>query len=156
MVRTNIVAGLIALASLAGAANAGTITITGYTAGGAVTSASTVSVNGVASGSFNLSSGGDTMRGVVNASNIISGTTQVLTLTLTSKYGLFKNGFGPFAPDVVRLPIPQVYRTPAGMTSLYRHPRPQQKHHQQIPTRALPTPSYPARSVHRPFWNPPR
>ena len=40
----------------------------------------------------------------------------LLTLTLTSKYGLFKNGFGPFAPDVVRLPIPQVYRTPAGMT----------------------------------------
>jgi len=41
----------------------------------------------------------------------------LLTLTLTSKYGLFKNGFGPFAPDVVRLPIPQVYRTPAGMTA---------------------------------------
>lgn len=40
----------------------------------------------------------------------------LLTLTLTSKYGLFKSGFGPFAPDVVRLPIPQVYRTPAGMT----------------------------------------
>lgn len=40
----------------------------------------------------------------------------LLTLTLTSKYGLFKQGFGPFAPDVVRLPIPQVYRTPAGMT----------------------------------------
>ncbi len=41
----------------------------------------------------------------------------LLTLTLTSKYGLFKSGFGPFAPDVVRLPIPQVYRTPAGMTA---------------------------------------
>ncbi len=40
----------------------------------------------------------------------------LLTLSLTSKYGLFKNGFGPFAPEVVRLPIPQVYRTPAGMT----------------------------------------
>lgn len=40
----------------------------------------------------------------------------LLTLTLTSKYGLFKQGFGPFAPDVVRLPIPHVYRTPAGMT----------------------------------------
>ena len=40
----------------------------------------------------------------------------LLTLTLTSKYGLFKQGFGPFAPDVVRLPIPSVYRTPAGMT----------------------------------------
>jgi 4-aminobutyrate aminotransferase/(S)-3-amino-2-methylpropionate transaminase len=40
----------------------------------------------------------------------------LLTLTLTSKYGLFKQGFGPFAPDIVRLPIPHLYRTPAGMT----------------------------------------
>jgi 4-aminobutyrate aminotransferase/(S)-3-amino-2-methylpropionate transaminase len=37
-------------------------------------------------------------------------------LSLTSKYGLFKSGFGPFAPEIVRLPIPQVYRTPRGMT----------------------------------------
>jgi len=40
----------------------------------------------------------------------------LLTLSLTSKYGLFKRGFGPFAPEIVRLPIPQTYRTPAGMT----------------------------------------
>lgn len=40
----------------------------------------------------------------------------LLTLSLTSKYGLFKSGFGPFAPEIVRLPVPQVYRTPAGMT----------------------------------------
>jgi 4-aminobutyrate aminotransferase/(S)-3-amino-2-methylpropionate transaminase len=40
----------------------------------------------------------------------------LLTLSLTSKYGLFKSGFGPFAPDIVRLPIPHVYRTPKGMT----------------------------------------
>jgi 4-aminobutyrate aminotransferase / (S)-3-amino-2-methylpropionate transaminase / 5-aminovalerate transaminase len=40
----------------------------------------------------------------------------LLTLSLTSKYGLFKSGFGPFAPEIVRLPIPQVFRTPAGMT----------------------------------------
>jgi 4-aminobutyrate aminotransferase/(S)-3-amino-2-methylpropionate transaminase len=40
----------------------------------------------------------------------------LLTLSLTSKYGLFKSGFGPFAPEIVRLPIPQVYRTPNGMT----------------------------------------
>jgi 4-aminobutyrate aminotransferase / (S)-3-amino-2-methylpropionate transaminase / 5-aminovalerate transaminase len=40
----------------------------------------------------------------------------LLTLSLTSKYGLFKSGFGPFAPEIVRLPIPHVYRTPAGMT----------------------------------------
>ena len=40
----------------------------------------------------------------------------LLTLSLTSKYGLFKSGFGPFAPEIVRLPIPDVYRTPPGMT----------------------------------------
>jgi 4-aminobutyrate aminotransferase/(S)-3-amino-2-methylpropionate transaminase len=40
----------------------------------------------------------------------------LLTLSLTSKYGLFKSGFGPFASDIVRLPLPQLYRTPAGMT----------------------------------------
>ncbi|HYU03750.1 MAG TPA: aminotransferase class III-fold pyridoxal phosphate-dependent enzyme [Jatrophihabitantaceae bacterium] len=40
----------------------------------------------------------------------------LLTLSLTSKYGLFKSGFGPFAPEIVRLPIPDVYRTPTGMT----------------------------------------
>src|SRR5262245_52344249 len=40
----------------------------------------------------------------------------LLALSLTSKYGLFKSGFGPFAPEIVRLPIPNLYRTPAGMT----------------------------------------
>jgi 4-aminobutyrate aminotransferase/(S)-3-amino-2-methylpropionate transaminase len=40
----------------------------------------------------------------------------LLTLSLTSKYGLFKSGFGPFAPEIVRLPIPQLFRTPKGMT----------------------------------------
>jgi 4-aminobutyrate aminotransferase/(S)-3-amino-2-methylpropionate transaminase len=40
----------------------------------------------------------------------------LLTLSLTSKYGLFKSGFGPFAPEIVRLPIPHVYRTPQGMS----------------------------------------
>jgi len=41
----------------------------------------------------------------------------LLTLSLTSKYGLFKSGFGPFAPEIVRLPIPNTYRTPPGMTA---------------------------------------
>lgn len=40
----------------------------------------------------------------------------LLTLSLTSKYGLFKKGFGPFAPEIVRLPFPNLYRTPNGMT----------------------------------------
>ena len=41
----------------------------------------------------------------------------LLTLSLTSKYGLFKNGFGPFASEIVRLPVPDVFRTPPGMTA---------------------------------------
>lgn len=40
----------------------------------------------------------------------------LLTLSLTSKYGLFKKGFGPFAPEIYRLPMPNLYRTPPGMT----------------------------------------
>lgn len=39
-----------------------------------------------------------------------------LTLAMTSKYGLFKKGFGPFAPEVYRLPFPNVYRRPIGMS----------------------------------------
>jgi 4-aminobutyrate aminotransferase/(S)-3-amino-2-methylpropionate transaminase len=38
-----------------------------------------------------------------------------LTLAMTSKYGLFKKGFGPFAPEIYRLPFPNVYRRPSGM-----------------------------------------
>ena len=40
----------------------------------------------------------------------------LLTLSLTSKYGLFKKGFGPFAPEIYRLPVPNLYRTPEGMS----------------------------------------
>jgi 4-aminobutyrate aminotransferase/(S)-3-amino-2-methylpropionate transaminase len=36
----------------------------------------------------------------------------LLTLSLTSKYSLFKKTMGPFASDIVRLPMPNVYRTP--------------------------------------------
>jgi 4-aminobutyrate aminotransferase/(S)-3-amino-2-methylpropionate transaminase len=39
-----------------------------------------------------------------------------LTMALTSKYGLFKKGFGPFAPEIYRLPLPNLYRHPAGMS----------------------------------------
>ncbi len=34
----------------------------------------------------------------------------LLTLSLTSKYALFKKGFGPFVNDIVRLPAPNMYR----------------------------------------------
>jgi 4-aminobutyrate aminotransferase/(S)-3-amino-2-methylpropionate transaminase len=40
----------------------------------------------------------------------------LLTLSLTSKYGLFKKGFGPFGGDIYRLPAPNLYRRPAQMT----------------------------------------
>jgi 4-aminobutyrate aminotransferase/(S)-3-amino-2-methylpropionate transaminase len=38
-----------------------------------------------------------------------------LTLAMTSKYGLFKRGFGPFAPEIYRIPFPNLYRRPAGV-----------------------------------------
>ncbi len=40
----------------------------------------------------------------------------LLTLSLTSKHGLFKKGFGPFGGDIYRLPSPNVYRKPDQMT----------------------------------------
>jgi len=39
-----------------------------------------------------------------------------LTLGMTSKYALFKKGFGPFAPEIYRLPLPDMYRRPAGLS----------------------------------------
>jgi len=40
----------------------------------------------------------------------------MLTLSLTSKYSLFKKGFGSFVSDIYRLPSPNLYRIPNGMT----------------------------------------
>ncbi|MGH8928410.1 MAG: 4-aminobutyrate--2-oxoglutarate transaminase [Acidimicrobiia bacterium] len=39
-----------------------------------------------------------------------------LTMAMTSKFNLFKKGFGPFAPEVYRFPFPNVYRRPAVMS----------------------------------------
>lgn len=39
-----------------------------------------------------------------------------LTMSMTSKFNLFKKGFGPFAPEVYRFPFPNLYRRPEGMT----------------------------------------
>ncbi len=36
-----------------------------------------------------------------------------LTLAMTSKFGLFKKGFGPFSPEVYRFPFPNTYRRPS-------------------------------------------
>lgn len=40
----------------------------------------------------------------------------LLTLSLTSKFGLFKKGMGPFVGDIYRLPTPNVYRKPDQFT----------------------------------------
>ncbi len=40
-----------------------------------------------------------------------------LTMAMTSKFNLFKKGFGPFAPEVYRLPFPNVYRRPAEISA---------------------------------------
>ncbi|NNF63503.1 MAG: aminotransferase class III-fold pyridoxal phosphate-dependent enzyme, partial [Acidimicrobiia bacterium] len=40
-----------------------------------------------------------------------------LTLSMTSKYALFKKGFGPFAPEIYRFDFPNLYRRPAEMTA---------------------------------------
>jgi len=39
-----------------------------------------------------------------------------LTMALTSKVKPYKEGFGPFAPEVYRVPAPYTYRRPASMT----------------------------------------
>ena len=39
-----------------------------------------------------------------------------LTMAMTSKFALFKKGFGPFAPEVYRFPFPNSYRRPDGMS----------------------------------------
>jgi 4-aminobutyrate aminotransferase/(S)-3-amino-2-methylpropionate transaminase len=40
----------------------------------------------------------------------------LLTLSLTSKYGLFKQGFGPYAPEIYRIAAPDLYRRPDGLS----------------------------------------
>lgn len=39
-----------------------------------------------------------------------------MTLGMTSKYGLFKKGFGPFPSEIYRLPFPNMYRRPKGLS----------------------------------------
>lgn len=55
-------------------------------------------------------------QGVVVFEGAYHGRTN-LTLAMTSKFNLFKKGFGPFAPDVYRLPFPNLYRRPPGLSA---------------------------------------
>jgi 4-aminobutyrate aminotransferase / (S)-3-amino-2-methylpropionate transaminase / 5-aminovalerate transaminase len=54
-------------------------------------------------------------QGVVVFDGAYHGRTN-LTMAMTSKFSLFKKGFGPFAPEVYRFPFPNTYRRPAGMS----------------------------------------
>lgn len=54
-------------------------------------------------------------QGIVVFEGAFHGRTN-LTMAMTSKFNLFKKGFGPFAPEVYRFPFPNVYRRPNGMS----------------------------------------
>ncbi len=54
-------------------------------------------------------------QGVVVFDGAYHGRTN-LTMSMTSKFGLFKRGFGPFAPEVYRFPFPNTYRRPDEMS----------------------------------------
>lgn len=52
--------------------------------------------------------------GIICFENGFHGRT-LLTMTLTSKIKPYKHGFGPFAPEVYRMPYPYCYRCPFGL-----------------------------------------
>ena len=54
-------------------------------------------------------------QGIVVFEGAFHGRTN-LTMAMTSKFNLFKKGFGPFAPEVYRFQFPNVYRRPSGMS----------------------------------------
>ncbi len=75
-----------------------------------------------------MNSGSEAVETAVNVARAATGRAAVLVfegayhgrtnlaLAMTSKYGLFKKGFGPFAPEVYRAPFPDTYRRPAGLS----------------------------------------
>jgi 4-aminobutyrate aminotransferase / (S)-3-amino-2-methylpropionate transaminase / 5-aminovalerate transaminase len=54
-------------------------------------------------------------RGIIALDGAFHGRTY-MALALTSKTKPYKQGLGPFAPEVYRVPAPYFYRKPAGMT----------------------------------------
>jgi 4-aminobutyrate aminotransferase/(S)-3-amino-2-methylpropionate transaminase len=50
-------------------------------------------------------------QGIVSFDGAYHGRTS-LTMAMTSKFALFKKGFGPYAPEVYRFPFPDTYRRP--------------------------------------------
>lgn len=55
-------------------------------------------------------------QGIVVFEGAFHGRTN-LTMAMTSKFNLFKKGFGPFAPEIYRFPFPNIYRRPNGMSA---------------------------------------
>lgn len=54
-------------------------------------------------------------RAVIALEGAFHGRTN-LTMALTSKVKPYKEGFGPFAPEIYRVPVPYSYRRPAAMS----------------------------------------
>lgn len=54
-------------------------------------------------------------RGIIALEGAFHGRTN-LTMALTSKVKPYKEGFGPFAPEIYRVPAPYTYRRPEGMS----------------------------------------
>ncbi len=77
-----------------------------------------------------MNSGAEAVETAINVSRAFTGRQGVvvfdgayhgrtnLTMAMTSKFSLFKKGFGPFAPEVYRFPFPNAYRRPEGMSTV--------------------------------------
>ena len=88
-------------------------------------------LNAAAPGDFEkktllMNSGAEAVESAVKIARVATGRQGILvfeggyhgrtnmTMSMTSKYGLFKKGFGPFASEVYRIPFPNVLRRPPG------------------------------------------
>lgn len=72
-------------------------------------------------------SGGEAVENAVNIARYVTGRSGILvfegayhgrtllTMSMTSKYGLFKKGYNSFAPEIHRIAAPDMYRTPPNM-----------------------------------------
>ncbi len=73
-----------------------------------------------------MNSGAEAVESAVKLARVATGRAGILvfegayhgrtnmTMSMTSKYGLFKKGFGPFASEIYRIPFPNVLRRPPG------------------------------------------
>lgn len=88
-------------------------------------------LNAVAPGDFAkktllMNSGAEALESAVKIARVATGRAAIMvfegayhgrtnmTMSMTSKYGLFKKGFGPFASEIYRIPYPNVLRRPPG------------------------------------------